>query len=580
MALTFNGGTSGLARAGNIVATYPFTIFAWTRATAVQAGFVAELAADPTFNGGHAGHGAYSSGSTMQAWSSTGGAAAAAASPRAVTVGDWVPCMVVFTAANLRKVYYGSGAMTSNTSFAQMSLASLNAFSVGKQAVRAANYWKGDLACVGIWSSELSAADFAALSAGAVPSTVGAASLVDYWSLLTQAPTQIGVKGRVLVATDTTQAATHPIPETVPDTTPPTMNGALSVSSLTGTGYVLSWPAASDNVAVTAYELSLNGGSTYAAIGNVLTTTVSGRAPGSTDAVRLRARDAAGNVAATPLALSVALPDTVPPTLTGSITVSGLAPTGYTLTWPSASDNVAVTAYEVSLNGGSTYASVGNVLTTTVSGRTPSTTDAVRVRARDAAGNVSTPPLAATVSLPAAPDTTPPVLTGSLTVTGLTSTGYALSWPAGTDNVAVTAYDGSLDGGVTWATIGNVTSYTVTGRTPGTTDQVRVRARDAAGNASSPPLATSVSLPGTSGGMLVTPPLKNNAGTLLANLTGITVNVYDAASGTLVVRKTGLSSSATGTVTISDGTLLKGNSYAYEVVTPAHGRRLPTGVAS
>ena len=82
------------------------------------------------------------------------------------------------------------------------------------------------------------------------------------------------------------------------------------------------------------------------------------------------------------------------------------------------------------------------------------------------------------------------------------------------------------------------------------------------------------------GGVLVTPPLKNNSGTLLANLTGITVNVYDAVSGTLVVRKTGLSSSATGTVTISDGTLLKGNSYAYEVVTPAHGRRLPTGVAS
>jgi hypothetical protein len=183
-------------------------------------------------------------------------------------------------------------------------------------------------------------------------------------------------------------------------------------------------------------------------------------------------------------------------------------------------------------------------------------------------------------TLPAGADTTPPILTGTITVTGLTSTSYALSWPAGTDNVAVTGYDGSLDGGVTWATIGNVTSYTVTGRTPGTTDQVRVRARDGAGNVSSPPLAATVTLPGTSGGALVSPPLKNNAGTLLANLTGLTVNVYDPSTGALVLRKTGLSSSAAGTVTISDAALLKGNSYAYEVVTPAHGRRLPTGVAS
>ena len=41
--------------------------------------------------------------------------------------------------------------------------------------------------------------------------------------------------------------------------------------------------------------------------------------------------------------------------------------------------------------------------------------------------------------------------------------------------------------------------------------------------------------------------LKNNTGTLLSNLTGLTVNVYDPSTGALVVRKTGLSSSATGT---------------------------------
>jgi hypothetical protein len=109
---------------------------------------------------------------------------------------------------------------------------------------------------------------------------------------------------------------------------------------------------------------------------------------------------------------------------------------------------------------------------------------------------------------------------------------------------------------------------------------VRVRARDAAGNVSSPALSTSVTLPTGGAPTLVTPPMKNNTGTLLANLSGITVNVYDAGTGALVVRKTGLSSNAAGVVSISDAALVSGTAYAYEVVTPSSGRRLPTGTAA
>lgn len=92
------------------------------------------------------------------------------------------------------------------------------------------------------------------------------------------------------------------------------------------------------------------------------------------------------------------------------------------------------------------------------------------------------------------PDTTPPVLTGSIGVTGLSSTGYTLTWPAGTDNVAVTGYQRSLDGGGAWVDVGNVLTANISGRTPGTTDAVRVRARDAAGNVSAPALAAAVTL--------------------------------------------------------------------------------------
>jgi len=96
------------------------------------------------------------------------------------------------------------------------------------------------------------------------------------------------------------------------DVTPPTMNGALSVSSLTTTSYTVSWPAASDNIGVTGYQISLNGGS-WGDLGVVLSTPVSGRTPGAVDAVRVRAYDAAG-LFSDPLATNVTLQSVQPPT--------------------------------------------------------------------------------------------------------------------------------------------------------------------------------------------------------------------------------------------------------------------------
>ena len=576
MALTFNGSSSSLTRSGTLVASYPFTIFAWVRAASSQTGFIAELAVEPGPNGTHEGHGMLASGSRMLAWSTVGNGVAAYSSTY-LQNGVWMPAMAVFSSDSVRRIYLGSGAPITHTTALNQNPSLLNAFAIGKQAQRSANYWAGDIASVGLWRSELTAADFATLAGGAVPSTVQSSTLIDYWSLSTQAATQTGANGYVLTATNTAQASSHPISEG--EAVPPTMTGSISVTGLGISGYTLSWAAATDNVAVTAYELSLDGGATYTNIGNVLTITVSGRSPGSTDQVRVRARDAVGNLSA-PLSVAVTLlTDDVAPTMNGTLTVTAITTTSYTLSWSAASDNVGVSGYELSVDGGGSYAAIGNVLTIGVSGRTPGTTDAVRVRAKDAAGNASVP-LSANVNLLTGGDVTAPVLTGSITVTGLTSTGYTLSWGQGSDNVGVTAYERSLDGGASWVNVGNVLTVTITGRTPGSVDPVQVRARDAAGNVSTPPLSTTVTLPSGGTAVLTTPPMKNNAGTLLANLTGVTVNVYNASTGALVVRKTGLSSNAAGMVTISDSALVSGTSYAYEVVTPSNGRRLPTGTAA
>lgn len=85
---------------------------------------------------------------------------------------------------------------------------------------------------------------------------------------------------------------------------------------------------------------------------------------------------------------------------------------------------------------------------------------------------------------------------------------------------------------------------------------------------------------GASIGTITSPPLKNNTGFIWANETGVVANIYNATTGALVVRKTGLTSSALGVVTIADVLIVAGTSYAYEIVLTANGRRLPVALAA
>ena len=122
--------------------------------------------------------------------------------------------------------------------------------------------------------------------------------------------------------------------------------------------------------------------------------------------------------------------DTTPPTLTGSINVTAITTTTATLTWPAGADNTAVTSYETSLDG-TTWTDRGNVLTIGLTGLTANTAYTARVRAKDAAGNVSTPAITGAFTTTAAGDTTAPVLTspvgtgGSLVCSGSVNTDEA-----------------------------------------------------------------------------------------------------------------------------------------------------------
>ncbi|WP_328362861.1 cellulase family glycosylhydrolase [Streptomyces sp. NBC_00445] len=83
--------------------------------------------------------------------------------------------------------------------------------------------------------------------------------------------------------------------------------------------------------------------------------------------------------------------DTQAPTAPGTPTASSVTATSATLTWPAATDNVAVTAYDVIRVQGMSDLPVAasSTNTVTLTGLTPDTTYTFAVHARDAAGNRS-----------------------------------------------------------------------------------------------------------------------------------------------------------------------------------------------
>lgn len=371
---------------------------------------------------------------------------------------------------------------------------------------------------------------------------------------------------------------------TATDATAPVMVASLASSNITTSAFTLSWSAATDNVAVTGYEVSIDNGATYVSAGNVLTVTKTGLSSATLYNTKVRAFDAAGN-RATPLSLAVTTAtaaDSAAPTMNGSITVSAQSTSGFTLSWPAASDNAGVTGYKVSTDNGVSYVDVGNVLTSTRSGLSAGTTYNVRVYAYDAAGNTATP-LTATATTTSAADATAPVMTGTISVTAINSGGFTFSYAAATDNVAITGYEVSVDTGVaSYANVGNVLSVAKVNLASSTLYNIRVRAFDAAGNRSNVLTTTATTLAAQSLASSLTLTFKNRAGVVQASLTGMKWAFFDAStpdglgapsakgtgattnsSGILVLNVTGtqLVPGATGWLVFSnsDGTATQGN---------------------
>jgi chitodextrinase len=179
----------------------------------------------------------------------------------------------------------------------------------------------------------------------------------------------------------------------------------LSASGTTQTTTSLSWTGATDNVAVTGYDIYKDG--VLLASTATTTYTVSGLTASTTYSFTVKSKDAAGNASVASNAVSVTTlapaPDTTAPTA-ATLSASGTTQTTTSLSWTGATDNVAVTGYDVYKDGvllASTAAT-----TYAVSGLTASTTYIFTVKSKDAAGNVSIASNSVSVTTSAVPPAT------------------------------------------------------------------------------------------------------------------------------------------------------------------------------
>ena len=244
----------------------------------------------------------------------------------------------------------------------------------------------------------------------------------------------------------------------------------------------------------------------------------------------LTATDSTGLQTSTSVFLPVA-GDATAPSAPSTLTASALGGSQVNLSWTASTDNVAVTGYRVERCQGvgcSNFAPVGAPSLTSFSdtGLAPSTSYSYRVRATDAAGNLSGySNVASTTTGVVVPDTTPPTAPAGLAATAVSSSQINLSWTASTDNVGVTGYHVERCQGAgcaNFAQVGTATGTTFNnpGLTVSTSYSYRVRAADAAGNLSGYSNVASAATPSIPVGLVAAYAFSEGVGTTVADASG------------------------------------------------------------
>ncbi len=264
------------------------------------------------------------------------------------------------------------------------------------------------------------------------------------------------------------------------DTTAPTIPASVHATSTLDTFVTIAWTASTDDVAVTGYKVYRGG----TLLGTTTTTSYNdtGLIPVTQYDYTIKAYDAAANDSAASTTLSITTAyDTTAPSIPANLQSSAITDTTISLSWSVATDNVAVTGYDLYRGNAIITTTTGTNFTDTGLGVNTSYT--YRIRAHDGSNNNSAQSSPVTIST--IPDTVPPATPAGLASPTSTTTSIDLTWNAAIDDASppsAISYNLYRNGVLLVTQSG--TGYSDTGLRYNTSYQYSVSATDAAVNES------------------------------------------------------------------------------------------------
>ncbi|SDW97227.1 Por secretion system C-terminal sorting domain-containing protein [Lutibacter oricola] len=175
---------------------------------------------------------------------------------------------------------------------------------------------------------------------------------------------------------------------TTPDTEIPSTPTNLVASNITNTTVDLNWTASTDNISVSSYDIFIDGALYTTSTTN--SKVVTGLTQNTNYDATVYAKDPSGNlslVSNTENFTTTNVIDITPPSAITDLVSSNVTSTSANLSWTPATDNVAVTLYEIYKDGSLIGTSPTNSYA--VSNLTPETSYDFTVYAKDAANNTS-----------------------------------------------------------------------------------------------------------------------------------------------------------------------------------------------
>ncbi|HEX8548753.1 MAG TPA: CBM35 domain-containing protein, partial [Cytophagaceae bacterium] len=181
-------------------------------------------------------------------------------------------------------------------------------------------------------------------------------------------------------------------------------------------------------------------------------------------------------------ALKTTVLDNQKPTAPTNLTTTNATNNELALTWTASTDNIAVTGYDVFIDG-VLYASVttNSIAITNLGG---GQTYKIKVQAKDGVGNKSDMSAEITRTMSGTKETTPPTIPANLNTTELSAASFILNWNASNDNDMVLGYEVYKDGVLYGTTKSPETKLLISNLLPSSTSVMTVKAKDRTGNLS------------------------------------------------------------------------------------------------